>query len=81
MIVDGADFLIWQRNAGLTTGALLENGDANADGAVNELDLTAWNENFGVGVTPPPVSAVPEPTTLALAGALLLAGVAARRRS
>lgn len=80
-IVDGADFLIWQRNAGLTTGALPENGDANADGAVNELDLTAWSENFGVGVTPPPVSAVPEPTTLALAGALLLAGVAARRRS
>ena len=79
-IVDGADFLIWQRNAGLAIGALLENGDANADGAVNDLDLTAWKEKYAAGSTPP-ISAVPEPAAAALAGIAMLASAAMRRRT
>ncbi|BBO35833.1 PEP-CTERM sorting domain-containing protein [Lacipirellula parvula] len=78
--VDGADFLIWQRGYGLATGALLADGDANGDGAVNDLDLAAWNANFGAGPTPP-ISAVPEPAALTLAGIAILASAAMRRRS
>jgi hypothetical protein len=77
--VDGADFLIWQRNYGLASGALLGNGDANADGAVNDLDLTAWKDKYGAGATPP-IASVPEPAGLALLATALLASGAARRR-
>ena len=79
--VDGADFLIWQRNYGLAAGALLENGDANADGAVNDLDLTAWKDKYGAGAgATPPVASVPEPAGLTLVATALLAAGAARRR-
>lgn len=44
--VDGRDFLIWQRNFGLTGTALPEQGDANTDMNVNGLDLNIWATNF-----------------------------------
>jgi hypothetical protein len=44
--VDGRDFLAWQRNFGLTTGATKAQGDANGDGAVNEADLTEWQSRY-----------------------------------
>jgi hypothetical protein len=37
--VDGADFLLWQRNFGRTTGVTKSHDDADADGAVNVADL------------------------------------------
>jgi len=80
-IVDGADFLIWQKGFG--TGNNLASGDANNDLAVNDADLTIWKNQFGTDPTPATaaVGAVPEPTTLALAGlAMVAAGLAARRR-
>jgi len=80
-IVDGADFLIWQRGFG--TGNNLATGDANGDLAVTDADLTIWKNQFGTDPTPvtAAVGAVPEPTTLALAGlAMVAAGLAARRR-
>jgi hypothetical protein len=45
-LVDGADFLVWQRKLG---GAVppLTNGDADGNGAVNAADLTVWSEQFG----------------------------------
>jgi endonuclease/exonuclease/phosphatase family metal-dependent hydrolase len=59
--VDGADFLIWQRNSG-ATGAQ-SSGDANEDGMVNVADLAVWRAQFA---TPRPqpgsVVAVPEPS-------------------
>ena len=77
-VVDGNDFLVWQRGFGLTTGALLEQGDADGNGAVDGNDLAVWKQQFGVpGATGLSV-AIPEPSALAI----LLIGVAplARRR-
>jgi hypothetical protein len=46
-IVDGADFLIWQRGFGLTGQPNKSTGDANGDGNVNGLDLDQWKSKFG----------------------------------
>ncbi|MCA9235829.1 MAG: PEP-CTERM sorting domain-containing protein, partial [Planctomycetales bacterium] len=79
----GADFLTWQRNFGIDDGtALMVDGDANGDGNVNDADLTVWQSQFGTSPATSVVSAVPEPTTLALALGgltLVLAGRARRR--
>jgi hypothetical protein len=79
-IVDGADFLIWQRGFG--TGTNLATGDADGNGVVNDLDLGIWKTQFGTDPTPSAaaVGAIPEPTTLALAGLAMAAGLAASRR-
>ena len=53
-IVDGSDFLIWQRNYGSTVPPLT-NGDANGDGSVTADDLAVWRDQFG---GPPPTPAV-----------------------
>jgi hypothetical protein len=45
-LVDGADFLAWQRNFGVTAPPRTA-GDANGDGAVNADDLTIWSAQFG----------------------------------
>lgn len=45
-VVDGADFLSWQRNFG-KTGAIKADGDANGDGNVNAADLAAWKTGYG----------------------------------
>ncbi len=45
-MVDGSDFLAWQRNFG-KTGAIKADGDANGDGNVNATDLTAWKAGYG----------------------------------
>jgi hypothetical protein len=84
-VVDGSDFLVWQRNFG-ATNARLALGDADRDGAVGSGDLAAWREEFGLsidsfpgavsGTLPTPaVSVVPEPSgaVLALLGISALA--------
>ena len=78
-LVDGADFLLWQRQFGTTveagTGA-----DADGNGTIDAADLAVWKENFGAGGTPEVVAAaVPEPSSLLL-GTLAVAGVAGLRR-
>ena len=47
--VDGNDFLLWQRNVGLTGVNPVANGSGNAnnDLAVDDGDLTKWKGNFG----------------------------------
>jgi hypothetical protein len=80
-LVTGADFLIWQRNLGLGGQVNNSNGDANADGTVDDLDLADWETQYG---GPPPFSssmaaAVPEPTSLILMGGLLAVALASPR--
>jgi hypothetical protein len=74
--VDGEDFLIWQRGLGAGDNS---DGDANGDNVVDGMDLDVWKQKFGVPAQA--VAAIPEPASLALCGAALLAMLAARRRS
>lgn len=75
--IDGGDFLIWQR--GLGTGSSLATGDANSDGLVNSADLDIWRQQFGS--SPGPLTAVPEPASLAsMIGCLALIGLRKGRR-
>jgi hypothetical protein len=69
--VDGADFLIWQRNFGLQMGAVTSNGDADGDHDVDHDDLVVWNSQFGGNAATATANETPEPTTawLLLGGA------------
>jgi hypothetical protein len=68
--VDGADFLRWQRNVGLT-GVDPTQGDADGSGTVDGVDLVKWRAQFGPHAS---AVAVPEPGCLILALTALLAG-------
>ena len=45
-VVDGADFLRWQRGLGIPGGATRSDGDANVDGRVDAVDLGVWKSAF-----------------------------------
>jgi hypothetical protein len=75
--VNGNDFLIWQR--GLGTGNELSEGDADASGTVDNADLTAWKGQYPVPAVAA-VGAVPEPGSIALAGAALAGVLGVARR-
>lgn len=64
--VDGRDFLVWQRGNGLTSGATPLDGDANADGKVDVMDLARLQLNYGWSQAQEDVSpiSVPEPATI-----------------
>lgn len=77
-LVDGDDFVLWQRNSGGAGGASM--GDANGDGQVNAADLSIWEQQYGTSINGTlSSSAVPEPSSGVLAG-LSLAGLLFRRR-
>jgi hypothetical protein len=79
-MVDGADFLAWQRNAGVTSDATLAMGDGNRDKKVGSLDLDVWKFQFGESGAHHAVSAVPEGASIWLTmTGLLTAGGWARR--
>ena len=64
--VDGADFLIWQRQNG-TSVTPYTGADGNGDGTVDDQDLALWQGDFGTSVaTAPLTAAVPEPPSLAI---------------
>jgi len=46
-VVDGHDFLAWQRGFGITSGATRADGDSDFDGDVDASDLAAWEVSFG----------------------------------
>ena len=65
--VDGRDFLVWQRG-----------GSPNP---LSSGDLALWKSNYGVGALTGAVTAVPEPSSLAILGAAIgLATVTFRSR-
>ena len=73
--VDGTDFLAWQRNVHLTTGATHAQGDANNDGDVDNDDLTTWKNTYGTNPATIATTPVPEPAAwLLLIAALPLLG-------
>jgi hypothetical protein len=78
--VDGADYTIWADNF-QQSGVGFALGDFNMDGIVDGADYTLWADNFSVTPTLT-ISAVPEPSTLALAsaGAMVLLACGARCR-
>jgi hypothetical protein len=65
-VVDGADFLRWQRNLGSTITATRQQGDATGDGAVDDADLSIWQQEFGVAGELDAALAVPEPLPCAM---------------
>ena len=71
--VDGDDFLIWQRNFGMQSGATVNDGDTDGDGDVDGDDFLSWQIEFGSGANGGASAEVPEPTGLVLA---ILVGLA-----
>jgi hypothetical protein len=79
-LVDGADFLIWQR--GLGGPASPAAGDADNNGAVNASDLALWRTLYGTSSAAPTLQPVPEPpAAMLIAAAAVSAVIAARRRN
>jgi hypothetical protein len=65
-VVDGSDFLLWQRTFGSTTQLA---ADGNRSGAIDAGDLALWRSGFSSASPAPPLMAVPEPSALVLAAA------------
>lgn len=64
-IVDGTDFLVWQRNAGAV--GYESAGDANHDCLVNDVDLALRQQQHGTLAGQTLISStIPEPSALAL---------------
>jgi len=45
-VIDGSDFLRWQRGLGIPGAAARGDGDANVDGRVDAVDLEVWKGAF-----------------------------------
>lgn len=78
-VVDGRDFLIWQRGFGLTGQTGKTNGNANSDTVVDGADFAAWKAKFGGAPAEAAGATVPEPTGAVLFAVAIL-GLAQRRR-
>ncbi len=74
-IVDGADFLVWQREAGGTPVL----ADGNSDGMVDARDLSLWKTQFGNVAALPRSVPVPEPCALEILSSVFVSLVAVRR--
>lgn len=64
-VVDGRDFLQWQRGFGLSGQLDNSHGDADGNGVVDSQDLKIWQAQYGTtpGLLISSVSAVPEPSS------------------
>jgi hypothetical protein len=64
--VDGADFLVWQRNFG-AAGANKSQGDADGNGSVDNNDLNIFKSQYGFLASAAPAGiGAPEPSALAM---------------
>lgn len=71
--VDAFDFVAWQANFPLASGATLAQGDADGDEDVDGADFVVWQTNFPYGI--------PEPSAILLTLCLLpIFGYAMSRR-
>jgi hypothetical protein len=72
--VNALDYIAWRNHLGTTSGATLDQGDADGDGDVDDDDYRIWKQDFGTtidmaaladteGLSP---SALPEPATISL---------------
>ena len=77
-LVDGGDYTIWA-DSYLATGRSWATGDFTGDGLVDGGDYTVWADHYSPASTF--ASAVPEPSTLVLAGVGTLALLTYRRRA
>jgi hypothetical protein len=77
-VVDGADFLRWQRGFG-TSGTNAQ-GDADGNGVINAADLVIWKASYGGAPAAAAVGAVPEPASLAMLTVGAFATIGLRRR-
>jgi len=73
-IVDSADYTAWRDHLGMTSGATLEQGDADGDGDVDQDDYALWRQDVGTTIDMAALAdteglslnAVPEPATISL---------------
>jgi hypothetical protein len=83
--IDGADFLLWQRQFGTSVTAF-SGADGNGNGVVDAPDLALWQTGFGSATAAGHVAAaaIPEPGSIllcGLSGLLLICRFALKRRS
>ncbi|HYO24642.1 MAG TPA: dockerin type I domain-containing protein [Lacipirellulaceae bacterium] len=80
-LVNGSDFVLWQRGLGTLVGATNAQGDADGDGDVDRTDLTILTTALSAPpMALPSIAAVPEPGCAALAAGALAAWGAWRRQ-
>jgi hypothetical protein len=78
LIVDGHDFLAWQRGAGRLDGAAASDGDGDQDGDVDRTDLGYWRAAFGQVSAPASrllTAAAPDPLPEAAASPEILSAM------
>ena len=74
-IIDGRDFLLWQRELGSAVAIPGAGADANVDGLVTNADLAIWQTNLGATSSPTTASnntPIPEPAAALLAAASIV---------
>jgi prepilin-type N-terminal cleavage/methylation domain-containing protein/prepilin-type processing-associated H-X9-DG protein len=79
-VVDGADFLLWQRSFGSTATPAGSGADGDGNGSIDAGDLTIWRDAFGSSAAAPVAAAVPEPASWLLAGVPVATAWRLRRR-
>jgi hypothetical protein len=84
-VVDGRDFLVWQREFGSAAAPAGSGADGDLSGTIDAGDLAVWQTNFGQynPMPAPTMRAVPEPTgaSIILLGLAACVNLADRRRS